>query len=347
MKQKCAYGLLVLLTAVVGVVREVEFPRFLLAFEVLYAVVMAVWVHWIAHKLKLSLVLTQKVIQQGDAVGAQVRIQNPTWFPAGEIRAEMTIRDLSGWRSKENCPEKQFSVYAGADRRGTDCWQTDVQPVHCGLIQMEMTNVRVLDYIGLCSARISRPFPSRYVSVLPRVISLENPLALQKSAGREGWQEDVAAKPGEDTQEIFDTRLYQRGDTLRNIHWKLSAKEDDLMVKEFSMPVDRAFYILVDCETEEPTSVSAEQMDQLLEHAAAVAGFCIEQKNPCEMIWYCTANETLHSSRIEKEEDLYQALEELLGICPYRKGTAPQWQSWFGMEFGNEVMRITLEGIVD
>ena len=43
-------------------------------------------------------------------------------------------------------------------------------------------------------------------------------------------------RSGYDKNEIFGIRTYQKGDRLQNVHWKLSAKQDELMVKEESLP---------------------------------------------------------------------------------------------------------------
>ena len=73
-------------------------------------------------------------------------------------------------------------------------------------------------------------------------------------------QELVADRIGMDSQEIFDTRYYRQGDLLKNIHWKLSAKADDLLVKEFSMPADQSVEIYLDMgelEAEQPKAKKA------------------------------------------------------------------------------------------
>lgn len=351
--RKLLYVVLVLITALFAVSSSGPFPRFLLAFELLFAAALFVQVRCLARRLEVSLTLTQKSILQGNQVGAQLHIKNPTHFPAGTMEAELCMRDLSGWYPKEDYPEKKFTVHAGADRRRTDLWQTDIQPVHCGLIQIQIEEIRVYDYIGLFSARLRGPFMERYVSVLPNVYPLKTAVELQQSAGREGWQEDVAAKPGSDTQEIFDTRFYQRGDTLHNIHWKLSAKADDLLVKEFSMPLDTAFYLVADCAyaadkdaKERSNYVTSDQMDHFLEMTAAIAGHFAAQNEPCELIWYMAEQEKVESCRIEREEDLYQALEGLLGICPYPDGTQPDWNEAGITDDENEMLRITLDGSV-
>ena len=40
---------------------------------------------------------------------------------------------------------------------------------------------------------------------------------------------------GYDPSELFDVREFQNGDRLQSVHWKLSARTDELMVKELSL----------------------------------------------------------------------------------------------------------------
>ena len=43
---------------------------------------------------------------------------------------------------------------------------------------------------------------------------------------------------GAAVSEVFQIRSFQPGDKIQNIHWKLSAKEDELMVRENSLPME-------------------------------------------------------------------------------------------------------------
>ena len=50
---------------------------------------------------------------------------------------------------------------------------------------------------------------------------------------------------GDDPSQIFEIRDYRPGDKMQKIHWKLSAKSDSLIVKEYSEPVGFAIVIFV------------------------------------------------------------------------------------------------------
>ena len=52
--------------------------------------------------------------------------------------------------------------------------------------------------------------------------------------------------PGDDPGETYDIREYQPGDSIRQIHWKLSGKLDDIMIREKSFPVDDTVLILAE-----------------------------------------------------------------------------------------------------
>ncbi len=353
MKRKLIYLFAVAATAAAAFPQSAEFPRFLLVFELLFLLVMAVLVRIFARRIELSMELSKQVMTRGSCVEVQLFVKNPTAFPTGEIRAEITVRDVSGWQpgaqdapqkhaaqrmagrqpdaqddrkkhaaqrmaerqAGRQCAQKNMTVSMDAGRRSRDCWTTKISPVHCGLLEITVDSVWVSDYMGVCRKKLRGPFAVRHVSVLPRIYPVQQGTDLRQSGAREGWQDEIAARAGSDTQEIFDTRIYQRGDTLRKIHWKLSAKTDELMVKEFSMPTDEAVRIAADTGGA-VTGISAETMDRFLENTAAFAALCLEQGYPCELLWYQADERKICSRRFEREEEMHGALEELLGVRP-------------------------------
>ncbi len=52
-------------------------------------------------------------------------------------------------------------------------------------------------------------------------------------------------KSGGGFSDFYELREYQSGDSLKNIHWKLSTKQDELIVREPSLPVYRNFVVKV------------------------------------------------------------------------------------------------------
>lgn len=51
---------------------------------------------------------------------------------------------------------------------------------------------------------------------------------------------------GDDPSETFGIREYREGDYLKAIHWKLSGKAGELMVRELGLPIENSLIILMD-----------------------------------------------------------------------------------------------------
>lgn len=320
MKRKITYILLLLVTLTAAVTGEGEFPRFLFAFEVLFGLAMAVWVHWMIKKLCVKLSVSPETIFRGDTAEIRAEIKNPSFFPASDIQLTLEIRELTGEKDRRREAVKRISGHTGADKKGTDTWKVPVQPVHTGVLSIRVVEIRLFDYMGLFSAKGKKKPQGCTAAVLPRIYPMEIEGETGGLLGNREIHEAVAAETGTDSQEIFDTRLYQRGDMLKNIHWKLSAKGEDLMVKEFSKPLDLAVPVFLDCTAEKPEQVTPAETDSFLELGASLGYYFTEHKKPFEFQWFSKNGQGIRKCRVEGEASLYAALEEILEIRPCTAG---------------------------
>lgn len=99
-------------------------------------------------------------------------------------------------------------------------------PRHCGKITFSIKKAWVYDYLGLFR------FPTRKakeVSLLVRPVAVVCPTLppLQRYRAR-AWR----AKPGGGFAENHELRLYRPGDPLNQMHWKLSAKMGQWVLRE-------------------------------------------------------------------------------------------------------------------
>ncbi|MDO4309054.1 MAG: DUF58 domain-containing protein [Eubacteriales bacterium] len=349
MKRRIAWLLVVLATLAAAVTREGKFPRFLLAFEILFFLTMFVWVRRMSKRLTADLILSEDSIYRGGRMTVKVSVRNPSWFPVSDAAVKVSLEGMSGKQTETSV--KIVEGHVGADRKSTDCWQAEVQPVHCGLLGVALEEVRIYDYLGVFSSKLKINGRKKLVSVLPQIhsLKLEEELLVGGSTGETG--EEVAAKAGSDTQEIFDTRFYQRGDTLRSIHWKLSAKEDDLLVKEFSMPRDLSVLVTADASMNggkaADKEVTADLLDEFLELCVSVSACLLDHEIPHGFLWYPGGMGEPQLCRVDSEEALYAMMEELLGLQPYEENTAlDDYLFSFGDELKYDPLRITLDGAV-
>ena len=311
MKRKIFYFLLIILTFLTVLVNGSGFSWFLLSFEILFAIAMAVWAHLTAKKIKTELELEQSFIFRGDQAKAVLTIQNPAVFPVSDIQAGVILSD-----PVNEGRESKRTVHVAAGGKGKDQWQFQVQPVHCGIVKVQVRELRLYDYLGVFYGKISAPLLKGAFAVLPRI----HPIVLEKEpetgAGQGEQRENVLAGLGSDSQEIFDTRAYQRGDAMKNIHWKLSAKAEELMVKEFSMPMDLRVPVFLDTHVKDLEKFTAADKDRFLDLAASLGNYFVEHQVVFEFCWM--TEDHIEKFMVEDPDSLYYGLRELLMI-PYFK----------------------------
>ena len=108
---------------------------------------------------------------------------------------------------------------------------------HCGGLRAELDKPRVSDYLGLFRFRV-RKTSGQTVLILPEPVSMEVPPDLTRYLAQR-WH----PKPGGGYAENHEIRQYHPGDNLNQIHWKLSAKAGELMLRE-PMEPERGLMLL-------------------------------------------------------------------------------------------------------
>lgn len=110
-------------------------------------------------------------------------------------------------------------------------------PLHmkdCGNTKISVESVNCMDLLGFFQTKhhVSKVLE---VLVYPVQIQLNTLLQRKPETITDGELYDYA-KHGQDVNEVSGLRDYTEGDTPRSIHWKLSSKLDNLVVREFGYP---------------------------------------------------------------------------------------------------------------
>lgn len=107
-------------------------------------------------------------------------------------------------------------------------------PRQCGRLVFTCTALRVQDLLNLTARRLDFFAPVQTV-VYPqdKQVEVELSRATLGAAAGDGMMQN---RKGGDPSEMFDIREYAPGDDVRTIHWKLSSKTDELIVRQASDP---------------------------------------------------------------------------------------------------------------
>lgn len=151
-------------------------------------------------------------------------------------------------------------------------------PQQCGRLVFTCTALQVQDLLNLTARKLDFFAPVQTV-VYPQDMQVEVELsrATLGAATGDGMMQN---RKGSDPSEMFDIREYAPGDDVRTIHWKLSSKTDELIVRQPSDPSHYNVAILPDFALKGATK---QEQNAAVAYGAAIAaqlvrrgaGFCM------------------------------------------------------------------------
>lgn len=233
-------------------------------------------------------------------------ITNKGFLPMARLEALVTVEDeCTGRRTKE-------WMKTGTVLRGETVFVRSVAFSGTGTYKVRLKKLKVYDFTGLFSGKV-RAKAERKVQVMPRLhqIPVRLSLSVRNFFGEAEAYDDMF--PGHDNSELFDVREYRKGDRLQNIHWKLTAKQDELMVKEHSQPKACPVVLFLDVHSTKRMK-RKERMLPYLEAAAALVFSLVDAECPHYVVWFDKALQDIVRLRVDDEELLFYFLNLLMDI---------------------------------
>lgn len=235
---------------------------------------------------------------RGDIVKLTVRVKNPSFYPQTDVRVRFRLHHLLD----DGKYEHEIVSLVLPKSRAEQTLSLRLQ--FCGVYQAELTEYESFELFHLCGRKIPIEGTAEVI-VMPSLIELND--AVNDVTRQVIEEEDTSNElgKGDNRSEIFDIRDYQPGDELTTIHWKLSAKTEALMVKEFSEEFGEQFTIFLELDYE-----NNQQMDAYFDMLYTVVGFFLSRKLRFS-VSYPDSRDDFVKKSIESEDDLIQLLLRL------------------------------------
>ena len=275
--------------------------------------------------------------------------------PMGEkekrIRAGVSVKNASR-RFPLRC-EAQLSVgnrtsgkkirrrFGGLILPGQDeTFWCEFETAFCGNVEVILESVRLYDLFGIfyIKQKVQR---KASVKVMPEFELMPVEITRATREFQADAEEYSGEKKGDDPSELYQVREYRIQDSVRDIHWKLSAKEETFMVKERGFPLGCVVLVWIDFAEKER---SAAGFSRLLETAASLSITLAEQKCIHLAAWYEEKNERIGMKRVKDEKSACELIWQLMEIEPYRDPVRKQAcfdDTFRGHEFSSTV---TIDG---
>lgn len=208
---------------------------------------------------------------------------------------------------RETTSKTQEITVAGMSRYPFDM---DCKLSHSGCLTIDMTSSYIYDPMKLFKFRLSN-IKEHVLHIMPILVNPDY-YGMYTSYDRViDAKEYSKTRKGEDVSEIFDIRGYVHGDSLNRVHWKLSAKEDTLMVKELSQPVSHNHCIVIDV-VNANNDIERSYIDGVYELAYALGNIaCLKEKH-FQLAFYKMQQNDLIFLEIFNIDELSEAMRLLI-----------------------------------
>lgn len=278
-----------------------------LSFLVLMAVL---GLPWLSLLLSIPAILSFRVIPAGPE--ALEMGQRPELWLLGSCPQPMP--PFRGQLKLVHTPSGRSAPYQDTDGSLTD---------HCGCVTVTAEKVRICDYLGLFAFPVKNK-ETKTILIHPRPLAVNAPKELERHIAG-SWK----PKSGGGFAENHELRPYRPGDNLNQIHWKLSAKTGDLILRQ-SMEPQRGLVLLTLHLRGTP-----EEVDRKFGRLMWLGRYLLEKHLTFEL--RALTGSGLLTFSIAEEAGLDRAIHALLRETPMTEGdlhtqTGAVWQYHIGGE---------------
>ena len=275
------------------------------------------WYSWFVLVLAVALPWFSLLVSLLAMLRTRLRMDAPALLTRNEA-AYVTLRAGNGFLPQPLCRFRLTitAVMTGERRslrqstQSQGSWYVPLDTSHAGAYLCQVEKARVYDYLGLFRLPVRAPAP---VETVIRPVPRE-PARLPNL--RHFLVRQLKPKPGGGFSEEHELRDYRPGDSMREIHWKLSVKTDRTIVREAQEPVRGLTLLTFDLRG------TPGRVDATLEELLWLSQWLLDHDTPHQILWIDPTDCETATAPIDAPADLEALLSRLLRT-PLRPDTPP------------------------
>lgn len=270
----------------------------------LLLVLMPVYVLALSRGIELEEGVQVQTCQRGDVVDVAVNVRNRTWLLAPRIEVSLFISNLQG--DVDAITRERFALLPHEARELTLSARFD----HVGEYQVGIHALSVFDLLGIfCKRR--RAFQHQEVLVMPRIVEIKQlSVSQEQMCDSSRFRQSVVS----DGYDYVGMREYELGDSMKNVHWKASARFEQLLTRVRERQINPGICIVADRCTQWPNGEELMCMyDAIIESTLSLASYARENGIECSVAMLDSLGQTnvFESMRQWDYADLLQAMPRL------------------------------------
>ena len=305
-KTKIIYFFIIIGTFLFAILYSDYFPLAIFIITLVLPIILNIIIRIIKKSISLDIKSIDVVQNKNDGIEVKLLIKNNSIFPA--VNGELKLCYYNKFSGNKEIEYINFPI----NSKETESINFKIKSKYCGKLIIEIQSLKIYDYLTFSSVK-KKVNKSKEVIVLPQIynINFSSNATNINSLDGEIFSKD---KAGDDPSEVFNVREYVEGDKIQRIHWKLSSKVDNVMIKEYSQPIVHNSIIIVEiCESENNINT----IQGIIETAISLSHMLLSYNYIHYICWYDKSKDFFNKIIINSEEDMLGVACELLSLKPY------------------------------
>ncbi len=260
----------------------------------LYAVIS---VHVAARYLSLSVQVPGEGMPKDTTIYVRIRLQNSSVLPLVSCRLRLRTGNVFTGEKVEN------DLVLPVKPRGVAEVDYPLRSAYVGNVEVSAEELVLEDLLHF-HAVTKKVAVTKNIYIVPRGTAEENYDLNMFERGMEEVEESTLK--GSDFSDVSQIREYVPGDAIKNIHWKLSAKKDEWMVKERQQMSSRKLRIVLSLERSSPARI-----DAAVERLYSLGNFMIASRIPVTLVWWSGRYREIRQEKAESADEWLRVIMQL------------------------------------
>jgi len=262
----------------------------------------------------LTPALDKSAVSKGDKLYYEIKLANSLFLPAPMIEVEIE-------NSAHFSLEEKNTLRGSVTGKGVNTLCFPLTAVHSGKAHIRIKRAVLTDFLGIFSFSLEIPdeLCDLTAAIYPFVPDVSVQTSLIKTASRFITSDDEEEESDESSGVPtglagYDHREYVPGDPIKRINWKLSSKQDVLMVRLDEKIKGSGRTFLLDCPVTDENDVSLTVRDNVIEGALALLN-SLPAEGREAVFYYCKQGLWMEAD-IRSGADVFTLQEELSDFEP-------------------------------
>ena len=281
-----------------------DFALILLIVMAVLPIIMFITTYITKRLITVEFAVKDKSVPKNKDFPVQLVVTNRSIFPIGKAEAHIEYYNIFSNQISS------FDLYLPIQSRNSQRITFQLSSKFCGILKIRSSYLNIYDPLRIFRFKTARNIYTE-VTVTPEAHEIGG---IVHYTDRVNDESDIFSehKPGDDPSEVFDLREYNQGDKLNRIHWKLSSKKDDFIVKDYSLPIDVPCSIFLDLKCYNDGEMTLPVFDTLVESVISLSQFLLENERGHSVIFFNATQSRFMEYNICSPSDLAYLINELI-----------------------------------